>query len=89
MAINNALEDIKKNPTEPVPMHLRNAVTSLMKNIGYGKEYKYSHDFDGNFAEQDYLPDKLKDKIYYYPTQNGREKELKDRLNRWWKKKQR
>ncbi len=89
MALNRAMEDVQKNPTEPVPLHLRNAVTSLMKNIGYGKNYKYSHDFDGNFSEQEYLPEKLKDRIYYHPTQNGREKELKERLNRWWKKKQR
>lgn len=89
MALNRAMEDVQKNPTEPVPLHLRNAVTSLMKNMGYGKNYKYSHDFEGNFSEQDYLPEKLKNQIYYFPTQNGREKELKERLNRWWKKKQR
>jgi putative ATPase len=89
MAINNALEEVRNNPIEPVPLHLRNAVTSLMKNIGYGKDYKYSHDFTGNFAEQEYLPQKLKDKIFYFPTNNGREKDIKERLNRWWKKKQR
>ena len=89
MAINKALDEVRNNPSEPVPFHLRNAVTSLMKNIGYGKDYKYSHDFDGNFAEQEYLPQKLKDKVFYFPTNNGREKDIKERLNRWWKKRQR
>jgi putative ATPase len=89
MAINGALNEVKNNPIEPVPLHLRNAVTSLMKNIGYGKDYKYSHDFEGNFAEQEYLPERLKDKVFYFPTTNGREKEIKERLIRWWKKRPR
>ena len=89
LAIDTALEDVKNNPFEPVPLHLRNPVTSFMKNIGYGKDYKYAHNFEGNFAEQEYLPPKYKNKIYYKPSQNGKEKDLKERLNRWWKNKPR
>ena len=60
-----------------------------MKDLEYGKEYKYSHQFDDHFVEQQYLPDNLKDKIYYKPTDIGKEKEIRERLNKLWKKKQR
>jgi len=89
MAIDSALEEVRNNPREEVPIHLRNAPTTFMKNIGYGKDYKYSHSYENNFTEQEYMPKKLKDKIFYFPGNNGREKELKERLNRWWKNKQR
>ena len=89
MAIDSALEEVRNNPREEVPIHLRNAPTTFMKNIGYGKDYKYSHSYENNFTEQEYMPKKLQDKIFYFPGNNGREKELKERLNRWWKKKQR
>lgn len=87
MAINNAKEDVNNLPAYDVPFHLRNAPTKLMKELNYGKEYKYSHDFDEHFTEQQYLPDELKDKIYYLPADIGEEKKLKDRLNKLWKKK--
>jgi putative ATPase len=59
-----------------------------MKDIGYGKDYKYSHDFEDHFVEQNYLPDELKDKIYYEPTDIGRETNLKKYLQKIWKKRQ-
>jgi len=72
-----------------VPLHIRNAPTQLMKDLEYGKDYKYSHQFDGHFVEQQYLPDNLKDKIYYKPTEIGFEKHIRERLNALWKKKPR
>ena len=89
MAIELAWEDVRNLPNLPVPIHLRNAPTKLMKELGYGEKYKYSHDFDGHFTEQQYLPDNLKNKIYYKPADLGREKDIRSRLNAWWKKKQR
>jgi putative ATPase len=89
LAIDQALADVKNIPNLPVPLSLRNAPTKLMDELGYGKEYKYSHDFPGHFTEQQLLPDNLKDKLYYKPTDLGREKDIRERLNRWWKKKQR
>jgi putative ATPase len=89
LAIDQALADVKNLPNLSVPLHIRNAPTKLMEELGYGKEYKYSHDFPGHFIEQQFLPDNLKDKLYYKPTDLGREKDIRERLNRWWKKKQR
>ncbi|MBI2428295.1 MAG: replication-associated recombination protein A [Ignavibacteriales bacterium] len=85
-AIGEAMEDVKRLPNLPVPLHLRNAPTKLMKELNYGKEYKYAHDYDKNFIEQQNLPDQLKNKIYYEPTENGREKQIKERLESLWKK---
>ena len=86
-AIGKAKEDVNNLPAYDVPLHLRNAPTKLMKELNYGKEYKYAHDFDDNFAEQQYLPDELKDKIYYSPSENGKEMDFKKRLNDLWKNK--
>jgi putative ATPase len=77
-------DDIKKTRNDPVPIHLRNPVTSLMKNIGYGKDYKYAHDYQNNFVKQKYLPDSLKGKKYYFPTEQGFEKTIVARLKIWW-----
>jgi putative ATPase len=85
-AIDAAMSDVRRLPNLPVPLHLRNAPTSLMKELNYGKEYKYAHDFEGNFIEQQNLPDELKHKQYYSPTENGREKQIKERLESLWKK---
>ena len=63
----------------------RNAPTRLMKDLEYGKEYKYSHDYDQHFVEQQYLPDNLKDRIYYRPSESGIEKSIRERLNKLWK----
>jgi putative ATPase len=87
LAITSAMEDVRKLPNLPVPLHLRNAPTALMEDLGYGAGYKYSHDYDGHFTEQQYLPDNLNDKIYYHPTEIGKEKEIRERLNNLWKKK--
>lgn len=86
LAIEEAIQDAQKYPDLPVPLHLRNAPTKLMEELGYGKDYKYSHDFQGHFVEQQFLPDQLKDKIYYKPTELGREKILKERLESLWSK---
>jgi len=85
MAINNALEAIKKAPNLSVPLHLRNSPTKLMKDLNYGKNYKYAHDYDGNFAMQDFLPDAIKGKIFYKPGNNPRENEFLTRLKTLWK----
>jgi len=86
LAIDAALEDVRRLPNLPVPIHLRNAPTKLLKELGYGEKYKYAHDFPNNFADQQYLPDALKQKTYYNPTENGREKSIRERLEFLWKK---
>lgn len=84
VAIERALEDARKRSNEPVPLHLRNAVTGLMRQMGYGKGYKYSHDYPGHFAEQEFLPPSLKGRRYYQPTEEGSEKRIAERLKKWW-----
>ena len=69
-----------------MPLHLRNPVTPLMKNMGYGQDYKYAHDYPEHFVEQQYLPDSLKDKKFYKPGILGYEKEVITRLKSWWQK---
>ncbi|MGK9476522.1 replication-associated recombination protein A [Melioribacter sp. OK-6-Me] len=86
LAIQEAQNDVRNLPLYPVPFHLRNAPTKLMKNLGYGKEYKYPHDFPAHFLEENYLPEELKGKQYYHPTENGLEKNIKERLSLIWKK---
>ncbi|HLP15142.1 MAG TPA: replication-associated recombination protein A [Bacteroidota bacterium] len=86
LAINDAFDDVRRLPNLPVPIHLRNAPTQLMKQLGYGEAYQYAHDYPHHFIEQQYLPDAIKQKIYYAPTENGREKSLKERLEFLWKK---
>ena len=83
-AINAALEDARNTRNDPVPLHLRNAVTGLMKDMGYGKDYKYSHDYEGNFTPMDNLPDNLKGHRYYQPGDQGYEIEVSRRLENWW-----
>jgi putative ATPase len=87
LGIESALNEVRKNPIAAVPNHLRNAPTKLMKEIGYGKNYKYAHDFENHFVEENYLPDDLKNKQFYFPTENGQEKRLKDWLKFLWKTK--
>ncbi len=79
-AINEAMEDAKANPNMPVPLHIRNAPTSLMKELGYGKGYKYAHSKENAHAEMNCLPDELQEKVYYNPTQFGQEKIISERL---------
>ena len=82
--LNQAMRDGREQVNEPVPLHLRNAVTGMMKDMGYGKDYKYSHDFEGHFEEQEYLPPSLKGRRYYQPSEEGAELEIGQRLKRWW-----
>ena len=84
MAINSAQELVKKTGNLPVPLHLRNAPTKMMKDMGYGKSYKYVHNFPGNFAKQDYLPEEVKDIKMYTPQQNPVEAKVKERLDQLW-----
>ncbi len=86
MAINSAQELVKKTGNLPVPLHLRNAPTKLMKDMDYGKSYKYAHDFPGNFAKQDYMPDDVKNKELYTPQHNQTEAKIKERLYKLWGK---
>jgi len=72
--------DVEQTSQEPVPLHLRNAPTGLMKSIGYGKGYQYAHDLDEKVADMQCLPDNLKDRVYYHPTEEGIEKRIKARL---------
>lgn len=85
-AYSDIKRDIKETISLPVPKHLRNAPTALMKKIGYGKDYKYPHSFPDSFVSQDYLPKNLKNKRYYFPTNHGYEIEIKKRLGEWLKK---
>lgn len=82
-AYKRAKADVEEHGVLPVPMHIRNAPTSLMEDLGYGKGYKDPQMYEGNFVKQDYLPEKLKGKIYYEPTENGYEKHIADRLKQW------
>jgi putative ATPase len=86
-AIGKANADVENLPNYDVPLHLRNAPTKLMKELGYGRDYEYSHDYEDHFSQQQYLPNELKDKVYYHPSDSGEEAKLKKRLNELWKKK--
>lgn len=86
MAINNALALAEQTGDLPVPLAIRNAPTKLMKELGYGKDYKYAHDYAGNFADLEFMPDKLKGKKLYNPGNNARENEIRQRLKTLWKK---
>jgi putative ATPase len=79
-AYNAVLEDVEKTAAEPVPLHIRNAPTKLMKQVGYGKGYQYAHDLETKVADMDCLPDNLRGRQYYHPTSEGREKLLAQRL---------
>ncbi|MFV0210250.1 replication-associated recombination protein A [Empedobacter falsenii] len=85
LAIGKAQQIVKQTGDLPVPLHLRNAPTKLMKDLDYGKEYKYSHDFPGNFAEQEFLPDEISGTTLYEPGNNKREYIDKQSLNQKWK----
>ncbi|MXZ47951.1 MAG: replication-associated recombination protein A [Candidatus Dadabacteria bacterium] len=85
-AIKKAEADVRKNPGLQIPLHLRNAPTKLMKDLGYKKGYKYAHDYEDHFVEDDFLPEEIKDSVYYEPTDKGREANLKKYLEARWKK---
>jgi putative ATPase len=85
MAIEGAIESVKEKGDLPVPLHLRNAPTKLMKDLGYHKGYKYAHSFEGNFVKENYLPDEIKGSKFYEPGVNPKEEEIRKRLARLWK----
>jgi putative ATPase len=85
MAIEAALEKVKETGDLPVPLHIRNAPTRLMKNLGYGKDYKYAHSFEGNFAEDNFLPEDIKGTRFFEPGENPKEEEIRKRLSKMWK----
>ena len=86
MAINEAIETVKKKGALPVPLHLRNAPTKLMKELGYAEDYKYAHNYAGNFVDQEFLPKEISGKVLYNPANNPKEAELRRSLATKWKK---
>lgn len=86
MAIDAAMSLVEKGDVSPVPLHLRNAPTKLMKDLGYHKGYKYAHEFKGNFTDQEFMPENLSGTKFYTPGENARENEIKARLDRLWPK---
>lgn len=87
MAINEAQGLVRDTGNLPVPLHLRNSPTKLMKDLDYGKEYKYAHDYPGNLVQQDYMPEKLKNKTLWKAQDNQQEAKLRERMEQLWKKK--
>jgi len=83
-AYSRVQQDIQHGRNEPVPLHLRNPVTDLMRRMGHGQGYKYAHDYPDHFIKQQNLPSSLQGKRYYVPTEQGYEKEIADRLKEWW-----
>ena len=84
LAIDEAIATVKQDPNAPVPLHLRNAPTKLMKDLGYGAQYQYAHDFPGNFVSQQYLPDSLKDRTFFHAGSSAREQEIHKQLLTLW-----
>lgn len=82
--INSALELVRQTGNLPVPLHLRNAPTKLMKQLGYGKDYKYAHAYQGNFVQQQFLPDEVKNSRIWHPQQNAQEAKIKERMQGLW-----
>ena len=82
--INNAIELVRTTGNLPVPLHLRNAPTKLMQQLGYGKDYKYAHIYEGHFINQQYLPDEIKDTPLWKPQNNAQENKLKERMQVYW-----
>ncbi len=87
LAINNALHLVQQTGDLSIPLHLRNAPTKLMKDLDYGKDYKYAHNYENNFVEQEFLPDKITNTKLYEPGNNARENQFKEILKKRWKKK--
>ncbi len=84
MGINTALELVHETGNLPVPLHLRNAPTKLMKQLGYGKDYKYAHAYKGNFVQQQFLPDEIKERRLWHAQENPSENKLKERMEKLW-----
>ena len=79
-AYSDVLKDVEQTAADPVPLHLRNAPTGLMKGLGYGQGYQYAHDLESKVANMQCLPDNLRDRVYYQPTNEGIEKRIRERL---------
>ena len=86
MALNRALEEVRTGRPHPVPLHLRNAPTGLMRSLGYGRDYKYAHDYEGHFAGQQNLPEELAGRRFYEPGGEGYEGAVRERIEAWWGK---
>ena len=86
MAIGEAMQKVRETGNQPVPLHLRNAPTALMKELGYSKGYKYAHDYEGNFVRQQFLPDELKEERFWHPQANASEEKLRAWLEKCWGK---
>ncbi|MFO7853005.1 MAG: replication-associated recombination protein A [Bacteroidota bacterium] len=86
IAIDKAIEEVKRSGDKGVPLHLRNAPTGLMKDLDYGKDYRYPHSYQDSFTQEDYLPEGLKGTVFYTPGDNQREREFRNRLRILWKK---
>jgi putative ATPase len=84
LAIQKAKNAVSNNSSLEIPMHLRNAPTKLMKDMGYHKGYKYPHDFEGHFVQTDYLPEKIKNEVFYKPSDEGSERSIAERLKKMW-----
>lgn len=87
MAVDAALAKVKETGDLPVPLHLRNAPTKLMKDLGYHDGYQYAHDFEGNFAEQEFLPEQIAGSVFYNPGNNAKEEQMRQHLRNLWKEK--
>ena len=85
-AIGEALELVRRTGDLPVPLHIRNAPTKLMKELGYGKDYKYAHSYDNNFVEQEFLPKEINKERFYFPQNNPAEAKILEKLKSWWGK---
>ena len=85
MAIDEAIAMVRSEGDLPVPLHIRNAPTRMMKDMGYGKNYKYAHSYKGNFITDNFLPEELKGTVFYDPGANPREDEIRKRLSEMWK----
>jgi putative ATPase len=85
MAIDNAIGMVKSEGDLSVPLHIRNAPTKLMKNLDYGKDYKYAHSYAGNFVQDNFLPEEIKGTVFYDPGVNSKEEEVRKRLSAMWK----
>jgi len=84
-AIDNATESVRTSGNLPVPLHIRNAPTKLMKELDYGKNYKYAHNFSGNFIQDNFLPEQISGSVFYQPGENQREDEIRKRMETMWK----
>ena len=85
MAIDSAIEKVRKEGMLPVPLNIRNAPTKLMKELDYGKDYKYAHSYSGNFVQDNFLPEEIKGSVFYVPGENQREEEIRKRITSMWK----